>query len=1077
MKRNLLLFFIFLCAFAVKAQQYTLTDDDVVVTDGVIMSCSYDFTLTDIIIPETLDGQTVTEIWGSNLVFGSAFIEKGITSIVFPETLLKIGRYTFYKNELTEVIIPDSVIEIGDNAFRGNQLTSVTLSDNLKVLETQVFTSNNLTSITIPEGVTEIGDSAFSSNSLTSVSIPNSVTNIGEGAFLSNSLTSITLPTVDITGFINWIDEDGNTYSNGAVVTNLSSFFIAQFAQTLTDDDVVVVDGIITSCTLDDTTTSITIPEVLDGQTIIGLGDNLFSGDALTAVDLPETVTTIGDWVFYNCNLTSIALPSGLSSIGDRAFSSNSLTEVLLPESLTSLGSYTFAYNNLIEVNIPGSVTVIEDYAFRANYDLAKVTINEGVTSIGENAFGYCYDLTDLSIPNSVTYIGAGAFDGYTSKLASFTLPSPIKTGYTVNWIDSNSVEYTTGAEVTDKAVSYTANFEINTYVISGTVSGADGVSLTLSGDVEEIQTVTASGDTFNFSVEYNKSVVLTASKLGYLFDTEEYSFPNIYGDKTETNFTASINEEINTYVPDDNFEQALIDLGYDADLDDYVLTENINTITSLDVASKNIADLTGIEDFVALTNLNCYSNALTSLDVSNNLNLNGLQCYYNKISTLDVSANTLLQTLYCGDNLLTTLDVSLNTALVNLGCTANQLKTLDLSSNLNLRTLGCPSNELISLDVSANTALTYLVCESNQLTSLDVSVNTELTNLSCSSNSLTSLDLSANTALTSLSCYSNSLTRLNVKNGNNIALTTFYADENPNLTCIQVDDAEWSTTNWTDIDAQSYFNEESCFTYVPGDNFEQALIDLGYDTILDDYVLTENINTLTSLDVGSKNIADLTGIEDFPALTYLRLSYNNLTTLDVSNNIALEKLYCGTNALTSLDVSANTALTNLNCDVNELTSLDVSANTALINFRCDSNNLTSLNIANGNNVNFTRFWAYSNPNLTCIQVDDAEWSTTNWTNIDTTASFSEDCSSTLATDNYEIENFKVYPNPSNGDVYISVSEEAAYQLVNLTGQVIKQGKLVDGVNNLNLTGFNKGMYFVKIKTDNAIHTEKLIFK
>ncbi|WP_372746009.1 leucine-rich repeat protein, partial [Lutibacter sp.] len=109
MKKLILFISIFLCAFILQAQQYTLTDDDVVVTDGVIMSCSYDFTLTDIIIPETLDGQTVTEIWGDPGISGSAFVEKGITSIVFPETLLKIGRYTFYKNELSTVIIPNSV--------------------------------------------------------------------------------------------------------------------------------------------------------------------------------------------------------------------------------------------------------------------------------------------------------------------------------------------------------------------------------------------------------------------------------------------------------------------------------------------------------------------------------------------------------------------------------------------------------------------------------------------------------------------------------------------------------------------------------------------------------------------------------------------------------------------------------------------------------------------------------------------------------------------------------------------------------------------------------------------------------
>ena len=54
-----------------------------------------------------------------------------------------------------------------------------------------------------------------------------------------------------------------------------------------------------------------------------------------------------------------------------------------------------------------------------------------------------------------------------------------------------------------------------------------------------------------------------------------------------------------NTYVPDDNFEQALINLGYDNVLDDYVLMSSIDTVISLLVFNQNISDLTGIEDFV----------------------------------------------------------------------------------------------------------------------------------------------------------------------------------------------------------------------------------------------------------------------------------------------------------------------------------------------------------------------------------------------------------------------------------------------------------------------------------------------
>ena len=81
------------------------------------------------------------------------------------------------------------------------------------------------------------------------------------------------------------------------------------------------------------------------------------------------------------------------------------------------------------------------------------------------------------------------------------------------------------------------------------------------------------------------------------------------------------------TYVPDDNFEQALIDLGYDDALDDSVLTANISSVTTLNVSNDSISDLTGIENFTALTTLYCGGNALDSLDVSSNTAINIMHC------------------------------------------------------------------------------------------------------------------------------------------------------------------------------------------------------------------------------------------------------------------------------------------------------------------------------------------------------------------------------------------------------------------------------------------------------------------
>ena len=242
------------------------------------------------------------------------------------------------------------------------------------------------------------------------------------------------------------------------------------------------------------------------------------------------------------------------------------------------------------------------------------------------------------------------------------------------------------------------------------------------------------------------------------------------------------------TTIPDANFEQALIDLGHDDVIDGGVLTVNISDITYLNVSSNSITDLSGIEDFTALTILTCYSNPLTSLDVSQ---------------------NTALTNLDCGLSLLTSLDVSQNTALTDLACHYNQLTSLDVSQNTTLTTLQCHYNQLTGLDVSQNTALTYLSCGISQLTSLDVSQNTALTILDCSLSQLTSLDVSQNTALTTLYCNDNNLNCLNLKNGNYANVLNLDTRNNPNLTCIEVDDVAYSTTNWTSIPPLASFSTD----------------------------------------------------------------------------------------------------------------------------------------------------------------------------------------------------------------------------------------------------------------------------
>lgn len=119
--------------------------------------------------------------------------------------------------------------------------------------------------------------------------------------------------------------------------------------------------------------------------------------------------------------------------------------------------------------------------------------------------------------------------------------------------------------------------------------------------------------------------------------------------------------------------------------------------------------------------------------------------------------------------------------------------------------------------------------------------------------------------------------------------------------------------------------------------DFARVLESKGYIKDADN-ITTGEVSAITEVDVSSSELESLRGIEYFTALTNLPCHYNNITSLDVSNNTALTYLNCDDNQLTSLDVSKSTALTELLCQRNLLTGLDITNNTALTSLPCSGN-------------------------------------------------------------------------------------------------------------------------------------------
>ncbi len=222
----------------------------------------------------------------------------------------------------------------------------------------------------------------------------------------------------------------------------------------------------------------------------------------------------------------------------------------------------------------------------------------------------------------------------------------------------------------------------------------------------------------------------------------------------------------------------------------------DIITETIISIAGNNISDLTGIEYFSNLLQLDCSSNLLTilppvassiktlycninqlislpnlpdSLDLfdcsENNLTyipplpskLAVFNCTQNQLSNLPALPG-MIQYLYCSNNNLAQLP-TLPDSLLDFSCSYNQLTVLpDLPQTLQI--LLCRNNVLTSLP-TLPVALQTLVCSSNQLTILP-DFPQSLVILECDSNQLMSIP-ALPPLVAALNCNNNQLTSLPV--------------------------------------------------------------------------------------------------------------------------------------------------------------------------------------------------------------------------------------------------------------------------------------------------------------------------
>lgn len=211
---------------------------------------------------------------------------------------------------------------------------------------------------------------------------------------------------------------------------------------------------------------------------------------------------------------------------------------------------------------------------------------------------------------------------------------------------------------------------------------------------------------------------------------------------------------------PDSSF-RAYISANVDKDKDNILTDTEISAVTDMNIRTRGISDLKGIEYFTGLKELNASGNKIKELDLTADTELTYLNVSNNDLTVLKLDKAVLLRNLLCSGNNLSNLDISANTALDTVDVSGNRLAAFDISKNVRLTSLNASDNAIIQINTDANTLLKKLNVNYNEITAVNLKNNTALTELNIRSNRLVALDLQSNTGLKYVECSYNGLISL----------------------------------------------------------------------------------------------------------------------------------------------------------------------------------------------------------------------------------------------------------------------------------------------------------------------------
>ena len=334
----------------------------------------------DVVIPDTVDGHTVTRV-------GSAFgkVKEALTGLTFPDTVKYI-----------------------DNGVINNMpnLEKVVLPEGLQVLDANNFLlTPGVREIVVPASVFYIGSGCFSTDADISVTFTGPVPVMPEDFSLWRSETSTIYVPDDLydeyaaaLASYQKIEKSGKNAVIPDYTTPESDFAFDAETGTITK---YLGDGI-----------RVDVPAEIGGVPVKAIGEGAFSGVKVFAVYLPEGIETVGDSAFEKCHsLTVLSLPDSLKAVGKLAFSRAKLYNLSWGSGLETIGDEAFMLSGLGgEVEFPASLREIGEGAF-AQTNITDLIFGSAIEKIGSRAFAKAAVNYILFDRFTVPEIAADAFD------------------------------------------------------------------------------------------------------------------------------------------------------------------------------------------------------------------------------------------------------------------------------------------------------------------------------------------------------------------------------------------------------------------------------------------------------------------------------------------------------------------------------------------------------------------------------------------------------------------------------------------------------------------------------------------